>query len=77
MSAYCELKDFDWSARVVLASDKISGLRAPLVILKIFLKQPNGEIQEQNVEFSREELGKFIATLNGAKQKIADMKDSQ
>jgi hypothetical protein len=74
MSAYCELKDFDWSARVVLASDKISGLRSPLVILKLFLKKQNGDIEEQSIELSSAELSRFLGTLNSAKQKIADLK---
>ena len=71
MSSYCELKDFDWSARVVLASDKISGLKQPLVILKLFLQTPMG-LEEKQVEFSQTELHKFLTNLRQAKQKIQD-----
>ena len=70
--SYRELKDFDWSARVVLASDKISGLKQPLVILKLFLSNPSGSLEEKQIELSQEELGKFLTNLKAARQKIND-----
>ena len=72
MTSYCELKDFDWSARVMIASDKISGLRAPIVLLKLFLSLPNGAIEEKNLELSQTELNSLLIDLKQAKQKIRE-----
>ena len=72
---YAELRDFDWSARIVLASDKISGLKQPLLILKLFLERGGGEIEEKEIELSQQELNHLLASLKEAKQKME--KESQ
>ena len=69
---YAELRDFDWSARIVLASDKISGLKQPLLILKLFLERGGGEIEEKEIELSQQELNHLLASLKEAKQKIKE-----
>lgn len=65
-NSYAELRDFDWSARIVLASDKISGLKQPLVILKLFL-QTGSSITEKEIELSQQELNNLLETLTQAK----------
>ena len=72
MTSYCELKDFDWSARIVLASDKISGLRDPLVSLKLFLTLPEGHIEEKDIELSVSDVNTLLSNLKAAKIKIRD-----
>ena len=72
-NSYAELRDFDWSARIVLASDKISGLKQPLVILKLFLQTGSGEITEKEIELSQQELNNLLETLTQAKQKIKEV----
>lgn len=71
-TCYAELRDFDWSARIVLASDKISGLKQPLVILKLFLEKGSGELEEKEIELSQQELNRLLASLKEAKQKIKE-----
>jgi len=71
-NSYAELRDFDWSARIVLASDKISGLKQPLVILKLFL-QTGSSITEKEIELSQQELNNLLETLTQAKQKIKEV----
>ena len=73
MTSFCKLKDFDWSARITLASDKISGIRVPIVLLKLFLLLPNGTIEEKTLEFSQAELNDFLNNLKNAKVKIKEM----
>ena len=69
---YAELRDFDWSARIVLASDKISGLKQPLVILKLFLDKGDGELEEKEIELSKQELNSLLTSLKQARQKIKE-----
>ena len=71
-ASYAELRDFDWSARIVLASDKISGLKQPLVILKLFLERDGGELEEKEIELSQQELNHLLTSLKEAKQKIKE-----
>ena len=66
------LKDFDWSARITLASDNISGLRTPLVILKLFLTSPDGITEERILELSQLELDSLLNNLIFAKHKIKE-----
>jgi len=62
------LKDFDWSLRLTLSSDKISGLRKPLLLLKIDTVGPDGGKVERIVEMNEEELNHLLARLKEAQE---------
>ena len=71
------LTDFDWSLRLVLASDKLSHLRQPVLLLKLFLARPGAEAEpprEIVVELTKDELDALLAdfkNVNGVLQKLA------
>jgi len=64
--AYSYLKDFDWSVRVVMSSDKLSGLRKPLLLLKLDTVNADGSKSEKLVELNESELDEFLTTLKRA-----------
>ena len=66
-SNYAKLKDFDWSVRLALSSNKVSGLRKPLLQLKLDRELPNGQIDENLLELDEEEVDKLLACLREAK----------
>ena len=66
-SSYGKLKDFDWSVRLVLSSNKVAGLRKPLLQLKLDRELPNGQIDENLLELDEEEVDKLLASLKEAK----------
>ena len=66
-SSYGRLKDFDWSVKLVLSSNKVSGLRKPLLQLKLDRELVNGQVDENLVELDEEELDKLLASLKQAK----------
>ena len=65
-ASYSHLKDFDWSLRLVLSSDKLSGLRRPLLMLKLDVVGADGVKQEKLVELSEAELDVLLAKLKKA-----------
>lgn len=62
-ASYAHLCDFDWSVRLVLSSDKLSGLRKPLLLLKLDTVAADGSKSEKLVELNEEELDAFMASL--------------
>jgi hypothetical protein len=66
-SSYARLKDFDWSLRLVMSSNKVSGLRQPLLQLKLDRQLPNGGLDENLIEMDELELDKLIEKLKEAK----------
>ena len=71
------LTDFDWSLRLVLASDKLSHIRTPVLLLKLFLARPGGEAEPKReivVELTKDELDALLAdfkSVNAVLQKLA------
>ena len=61
--SYAFLKDFDWSARVVMSSDKLSGLRRPMLLLKLDTVAADGTKEEHMVELNESELDEFLESL--------------
>jgi hypothetical protein len=53
---------------MVLASDKMSGLRKPILILKLETSNPNGNTEQTIIELSGEELNAFLAQLRVAQK---------
>eukprot|EP01089_Gocevia_fonbrunei_P012188 TRINITY_DN2807_c0_g1_i1.p1 TRINITY_DN2807_c0_g1~~TRINITY_DN2807_c0_g1_i1.p1 ORF type:complete len:190 (+),score=33.73 TRINITY_DN2807_c0_g1_i1:88-657(+) len=57
------LKDFDWKLQLVMASDKISTSRIPLVRLSLTLANGNGTTKDVVLELSKHDLDRFIHSL--------------
>ena len=55
---------------MVLSSDKISGLRKPLLMLKLQTLTPDNKQEESLVEMDAEELAKLLKSLKAA-QKVS------
>lgn len=51
-----------------MSSDKISGIRKPLLMLKLEVMQPDGSTKEQLVELDNAELGSLLKTLKQAQK---------
>ena len=69
-ASYATLKDFDWSMRLVLSSSKLSGLRQPLVLLKLEKVMPDGTLQEKLVEMDTDELDRLLVSLKAAQKAV-------
>ena len=67
LASYARLKDFDWSLRLVMSSNKVSGLRQPMLQLKLDRQLPDGAMDENLIEMDEHELDKLVASLNAAK----------
>jgi hypothetical protein len=63
-----QLSSFDWSMRLAMSSDKISGIRKPLLMLKLEVMQPDGSTKEKLVELDNAELGSLLKTLKQAQK---------
>lgn len=64
--SYSQLKDFDWSYRVVLSSDKLSWLRKPLLLLRLDTVSADGVKSERVVELSELEVDELLEGLKKA-----------
>ncbi len=58
---------------MVLSSDKVSGLRKPLLMLKVQTMSADNSIASNLVEMDASELAKFLKTLKAA-QKVRTLK---
>ena len=65
-----QLSGFDWSMRLAISSDKISGVRKPLLLLKLEVGTPDGGKQEQLVELDNAELTNLLKTLRQAQKVV-------
>lgn len=71
------LKDFDWSVRLVVSSDKVCNMKEVVVLLTLQLRpqDENGhekEVKTVKIEMTRGELDTFIASLSKAQQVLRD-----
>jgi hypothetical protein len=55
-----------------MSSDKISGARKPLILLKLETIGPNNTPKEQLIELDVAELGQLLKSLRAA-QKVSDI----
>ena len=69
-ASYATLKDFDWSLRLVLSSSKLSGLRQPLLLLKLDKVLPDGRIEERLIELNEVELDMLLDSLCAAQKQL-------
>ncbi|KAJ1402957.1 hypothetical protein B484DRAFT_457631 [Ochromonadaceae sp. CCMP2298] len=66
-ASYGTLRDFDWSMRMVLSSDRLSGLGKPLLQLKLdTTTSAEGVVKEHLVEMDLQELDRLLNGLESA-----------
>ena len=63
-----QLKDFDWSCRMVLSSSSYSTMRKPILLLKLSLDTPDGGNDDKLFELGRDQLDALIKKLAGAQE---------
>ncbi len=56
------LKDFDWSLKMVMASDKLAEIANPTLVLSLDLKGSDGSSKLVQFELSKESLDKLLST---------------
>ena len=64
--SYAHLDEFDWSLRVAMSSSSLSSMRKPILLLKLSLKRPGGEVESHVVELPKDALDGLIASMEGA-----------
>ncbi|EFC40894.1 predicted protein [Naegleria gruberi] len=56
------LEDFDWKLNLVVASDKCSNIREPIVLLNLFVKSENEQkVREVLVELTKKDLDNILS----------------
>ena len=71
--SYAHLDEFDWSLRVAMSSSSLSSMRKPILLLKLSLKRPGGEVESHVVELPKDALDGLIASMEGANKVIKYM----
>jgi len=66
------LKDFDWSLRMTLSSDKLSTLREPLLLLSLSLHE-NGQTRDVHLELSKSELDVFLKSCEEIHREVVKL----
>ncbi|GAB5370467.1 hypothetical protein AAMO2058_001495700 [Amorphochlora amoebiformis] len=64
------LKDFDWSLKTVLASNKLADIGSAIVVLSLTLKQPDGSIQTKRIELSGQLLDHLVKACGAANKVV-------
>ncbi|XP_028404022.1 COMM domain-containing protein 8-like [Dendronephthya gigantea] len=67
------LKDFDWKLKLIMATDKLSNMREPVVSLDLDIKEKAG-MKHVLVELSKDELKELIASLEAANKVVMQLK---
>jgi hypothetical protein len=69
------LRDFDWSVRLVLASDRISSMREPRLLLNLQLAHadPSAPPRHVAVELARDDLDRLLASLERAASQVQEL----
>ena len=62
-ASYNKLKDFDWSSRIVLSSDKLSGLNKPIVMLQLTTEDCNGIEKQTLLELTKDDTKALLENL--------------
>ena len=72
---YAKLTDFDWSVRLALSSDKVSGLKRGKLLLKLSVERPDGTIDDSNiVELDPTELANLLQRLKEAQTAVQNLR---
>ncbi len=69
------LEDFDWSVRVALGSDKLSGQREPLLVLRLRVADVGGTSREVVVELPKDDLDNVLGTFAKIQQAVVKIKE--
>ena len=65
------LQDFDWKLNLVVASDKCSNIREPIVLLNLFVKSENeNKLKEILVEITRNDLDNILEEFGKIQHQI-------
>ena len=72
---YSKLTDFDWSVRLALSSDKVSGLKRGKLLLKLSFERTDGTIDDSHiVELDPTELANFLQRLKEAQTAVQNLR---
>lgn len=66
------LKDYDWSARVTLASSSLSNLRTPTLVLSLLLTSPDGRTRNVKLELDQTGLDKVLEQMDQVKKIVQE-----
>ena len=66
-----KLKDFDWQLKLIMSSDKLSNIHQPVVAVNFTIESCDGRDQNQMVEMSKDELKRFLTSIEAA-NKVGD-----
>ena len=69
------LEDFDWSVRVALGSDKLSGQREPLLVLRLRVAGRDGTSREVVVELPKGDVDNVLGTFEDIQQAVRKIKE--
>ncbi len=77
--SHAHLTDFDWSVRLVVSSDKLSSMRQPLTVLKLFVAAPGGgadgmERREVSLELTQQDLERLLAACSDASAAVGQLR---
>eukprot|EP00468_Gymnochlora_sp_CCMP2014_P002061 CAMPEP_0167741636 /NCGR_PEP_ID=MMETSP0110_2-20121227/970_1 /TAXON_ID=629695 /ORGANISM="Gymnochlora sp., Strain CCMP2014" /LENGTH=178 /DNA_ID=CAMNT_0007625717 /DNA_START=1283 /DNA_END=1819 /DNA_ORIENTATION=- len=67
------LKDFDWSLKTILASNRMSEMNQPVVGLSLSLKKPDGSTAIRHLELTKEVLDNLLVTLAAANKVVRNL----
>ena len=71
---YAKLTDFDWSVRLALSSDKVSGLKRGKLLLKLSVERTDGTIEDSHIELEPTELANFLQRLKEAQTAVQNLR---
>ena len=75
MNSYSRLKEFDWSARMVLSSEQLSGLRKPHLLLNLFTEDASGKVKGTIVELTIDEVNVLLNNLKALQSTIRQISE--
>mmetsp|Transcript_34898 Transcript_34898/g.64603 ORF Transcript_34898/g.64603 Transcript_34898/m.64603 type:complete len:153 (-) Transcript_34898:377-835(-) len=67
------LKDFDWSLKTVVASDRLAEISEPVVVLTLCLKNTDGSENLKRVELNKTSLEKLLSTCSSANKVVRQL----
>lgn len=61
-----KLQDFDWQLKLIMSSDKLSGINEPVVSVDFNIQTCDSGVENKTVELSKEELKKLLTSIEAA-----------
>jgi hypothetical protein len=59
------LTNFDWNVNIVMSTSKMTGMREPVLLLELTVKEQSGGEDRMVFEFSKQSLTQFLVQLTG------------